>query len=112
MPLAHERFSARALEAAARGGTPLDWSIAELTMTCPTGQTAPRRAHATRGFYLDRQVPRAATHAAAARFTINIYYIDGRDGRGVSAHIIKGSSKGAQASTPTSDDSDRKKPPR
>ena len=54
-----------------------------------------------------------ATHAAAgSACTINIYYIDGREGRGVSAHIIKGSSKGAQASTPTSDDSDRKKPPR
>ena len=52
-----------------------------------------------------------ATHAAAgSACTINIYYIDGRDGRGVSAHIIRKGSN--QASTPTSDDSDRKKPPR
>ena len=99
MPLAHERFSARALEAAARGGTPFDWFIAELTLTCPTGHTAPRTCNA-------HAPPRGGA------CTINIYYIDGRDGRGVSAHIIKGSSKGAQASTPTSDDSDRKKPPR
>ena len=57
---------------------------------------------------------RAATHAAAATrfFTINIYSMFLRrsdDGRGVSAPI---KSKAPQASTPTSDDSDRKKPPR
>ena len=92
MPLARDSDLSRS-GSRAPGGTPSNWFIAELTMTYPTVHTAPRACN-TRVSSLDGRPtgPKraTATHAAAgSACTINIYYIDGRDGRGVSAHIIR-----------------------
>ena len=57
MPLARDSDLSRS-GSRAPGGTPSNWFIAELTMTCPTVHTAPRACN-TRVFSLDgrRQVP-------------------------------------------------------